>query len=153
MTRLQCGMGLVCLLLGASASATEPDIRARFKTDYRAQGFEQISADSAYARDELPAEGALAGPYLRLLGDVTQTRNNFKFASWVLCVSPTSEEDGTVLLIDSVNLIKEPEQNGPELIVSYRRVKTPGNPKSRGWPYALLIVRGWHEKVRCVSTG
>ncbi|GMT99198.1 hypothetical protein KH5H1_33170 [Corallococcus caeni] len=148
--RFQWGLGLTCLLFGASAGAADPDIRASFKTDYREQGFEQMVSASAYDRDDLPAEGHLEGPYVRLIHQVARPKNNFKFITWVLCVSPTSEEDGTDLIIDSVQYIPKPEKDGPDLIVNYRRVKAPGNhTTSRGWPYALLVARGLHEKVRC----
>ncbi|RKH47892.1 hypothetical protein D7X12_01425 [Corallococcus sicarius] len=143
-------MGLTCLLLGANAGAEGRDMRASFKTDYREQRFEQIIAASVDDLDYIPAEGRLKGPYLSLVDEAARPNNNFKFASWVLCVSSTSEENGTVLLIDSVQLIQKPEKNGPDLIVYYRRAKAPGIHSMRQvWPYAVLVAYGWHEKVSC----
>ncbi|GMU03773.1 hypothetical protein [Corallococcus caeni] len=149
MMRFHWVVGLTCLLLGASAGAT-PDMRESFKTDYREQRFEQIIAASASELEHIPAEGILQSPYIRLVSEAARPRNTFKFSSWILCVSSTREEDGTVLLIDSVERIPEPKKDGPELIVYYRRVKAPGtHTKARVWPFAVLIAYGWPEKVSC----
>ena len=150
MMRFHWGMGLTCLLLGANAGAEGPDMRASFKTDIREQRFEQIIAASIDDKDYLPAEGRLQDRYLPLLDEAARPKNNFKFVSWLLCVSPTTEENGTVLIIDSVQRIPEPEKNGPELIVYYRRAKAPGIHARRPvWPYAVLVAYGWPEKISC----
>ncbi|RKH52981.1 hypothetical protein D7X55_05540 [Corallococcus sp. AB049A] len=150
MARLQWGLGLTCLLLGTSAGATHPSIRAKFKTDYREQRFEQLTADDAETREEIPAEGTLEGPFLRLFSEVIQKQNNFKFATWVLCVSPTPEDEGTALLVDSVSRVEMPGKKGHELVVSYRRLKNPDRQSTRKvWPYAVLMAYGWHDRVRC----
>ena len=150
MMRLHWGVGLTCVLLGASTRAAGPNMRASFKTDFGEHRFEQIIAASVDDLDYIPPEGKLKGPYVPLLVEAARPKNNFKFSTWLLCVSPTSEENGTVLLIDSVQRIPKPEKNGPDLIVYYRRVKAPGTHSMRQvWPYAVLVAYGWPEKISC----
>ena len=150
MTRVQWGLGLTCLLLGTSAGAWDPGIRAQFKTDYREQGFEQLIADAVHDREQLPAEGKQESPYLQLVADATRPHNNFKLVTWVLCVSPTAEEPGTFLIVDSIKFTETPGTKGQELVVSYRRLKDPSRASTnKRWPYALLMARGWHDRVRC----
>lgn len=150
MNQLWRGIGLTCALLAGSVWGAEPDIQAQFKTDYREQGFEQFLASSVHDRDRLPPEGTLTSNYLTLVSDAIQPRNGFKFVSWVLCVSPTREPDGTVLIIDSVQHTQASETSPRSLEILYRRVKTPGqHTTNQVWPYALLMARGLFEHVTC----
>ncbi|MBM7113480.1 hypothetical protein [Archangium primigenium] len=145
-------MGLTCLVWAAVAGAAGPDMRAHFKADDGNQGFEQLMASHVAHRDGVPAEGTLDKAFIALLADALRPPERFKVADWVLCVSPTREEDGTVLLVDSVQHVPEAEQRarGADLIVHYRRVKAPGEHTTRRvWPYAVLRTRGLHGKVLC----
>lgn len=64
-------------------------------------------------------------------------------------MAPKPDEDGTVLIVDSVQRL--PRDKGPSTVeVRYRREKTPGQHTTRQvWPYAVLILRGWQDEVVC----
>lgn len=113
------------------------------------QDFTQLISASAYEPGQLPKSGALEAGYVTLLRDVLKPPTPFKMATWAICVAPTSHEDGTVLIIDSVQTL--PQGKGPRVIeVRYRPVKTAGNHTThKVWPYAVLMVKGLAEKVVC----
>lgn len=117
------------------------------------QGFEQLISSSVSEPGQLPRSGVLNdGGYLTLLQHGLQPRNAFKFMTWTLCVAPQQAKDGTVLVIDSVQIPREKEP-GP-VVVTYRSVMTPGShTTSQIWPYSLFVLRGWHDEVVCREAG
>lgn len=117
------------------------------------QGFEQLISSSVSAPGQLPRSGVLNdGGYLTLLQHGLQPRNAFKFMTWALCVAPQQAKDGTVLVIDSVQIPREKEP-GP-VVLTYASVMTPGtHTTNQVWPYALVVLRGWHDEVVCREAG
>jgi len=115
----------------------------------REQGYEQLLAASALSAEQLPPSGKLESNDVTLLAQALEPKNNFKFVTWVLCVAPKPDEDGTVLIVDSVQ--RHARDKGPSTVeVRYRRVKTPGrHTTNQVWPYAVLILRGWQDEVVC----
>ncbi|WPB75321.1 hypothetical protein KYC5002_40795 [Archangium violaceum] len=117
------------------------------------QGFEQLISSSASEPDQLPRSGVLNdGGYLTLMQHGLQPRNAFKFMTWALCVAPQQAKDGTVLVIESVQV--PPGTDSAPVVVTYRSVMTPGShTTSQVSPYALFVLRGWHDKVVCREAG
>ncbi|WP_143075971.1 hypothetical protein [Stigmatella erecta] len=115
-----------------------------------AQGFEQVIASSVSRLDQLPRSGLLESEYLTFLSDSIRMRNAFKLVTWALCVSPQSEAGGNVLIVDSIRGL--PGEKRPATVeVLYRSVRKTASPPSATpvWPYAVVVLRGWHEKIVC----
>ena len=143
---------VACVLLAGSAIGHDAVTRELvddrlLRTAIGERRFEQVLASHVLSTDELPPSGPLEGPYLTLLSQSIQPKNAFKLATWVLCVAPQPEADGTVLIIDSV---RPPQKKGERFEVIYRTMKTAGGHTTRQvWPYAVLIVYGLPDEVVC----
>ena len=111
--------------------------------------FTQVVSSSVHEPNQLPRSGTLESGYGIVLTDALKLRLPYKMATWALCVAPTSYEDGTVLLIDSVQM--RPHDKGPRVVeVRYRAVKTSGqHTNHKVWPYAALVVKGLADEVVC----
>lgn len=112
--------------------------------------FTQLVSASVYEPNQLPRSGTLESGYGILLTDALKLRLPYKMATWALCVAPTSHEGGTVLLVDSVQML--PRDKGPHVIeVRYRAVKSLGqHTNHKVWPYAVLVVRTLADEVVCL---
>ncbi len=115
------------------------------------KGFEQLLAANVSHAEQLPPSGKLESNYVTLLAHALEPKNAFKSGTWVLCVAPETAADGTVLRVDSVRIL--PHDQGPSTLeVLYRRVTLAGqHTTSQVWPYAVLFVRGWPDKIICRS--
>jgi hypothetical protein len=147
----------VGVLFAGGASAKDRPVREQIEEHIlrnviHEQDFEQVIASSVSTPEQLPRGGVLQSEYLTFLSDSIETRNAFKLSTWVLCVSPKSEPGGEVLIIDSLRRL--PSEKGPASVeVLYRSVRKASSPPAatQVWPYAVLILRGWHENVVCRS--
>jgi hypothetical protein len=145
----------VGVVFAGGASAKDRPVREQIeehilRNTIHEQGFEQVIASSVSSPEQLPRGGVLQSEYLTFLSDSIEMRNAFKLSTWVLCVSPKSEPGGEVLIVDSLRRL--PKEKGPATVeVLYRSVGKASFPSSttQVWPYAVLILRGWHENVVC----
>jgi len=123
-------VAIACSLFVGTAFGQENAVRElievrQLREAIHAQGFEQLLAASVSDPKQLPKSGKLEGEYLTLLTHALKPKNAFKMVTWVLCVAPQSHEDGTVLIVDSVE--ERPRDKGPRAVeVRYRPVKTSG---------------------------
>ncbi len=142
-----------CMLFGGRAFGHDDTTREfvndwLLRTAMDERGFEQVLASHVSDTNRLPPSGPLDGGYLTLLSHATKPKNAFKLATWALCVSPKPAADGTVLIVTSV---QHPQENGPpHLEIRYRTMVTPGEHTPHTvWPYAVVIVHGWHDTIVC----
>ncbi|HYO67372.1 MAG TPA: hypothetical protein VEU33_14950 [Archangium sp.] len=145
---------IACVLFSGMAFGHDNAVRDMIeerliRSSIHERGFEQLLASHVAHADRLPPSGILEGAYLPLLSDALEPRTVFKLGTWVLCVAPKAAEEGTVLLVDSIQT--RPRDQGPSTVeVLYRQVKASGqHTTGQVWPYAVLFVRGWHDKAVC----
>jgi hypothetical protein len=144
---------LACTLLAGTAFGQDNAVRERVEEKQRREAppqrdFTQLVSSSVFDLDQLPRSGTLESGYGILLSDALKLRLPYKMATWALCVAPQSAEDGTVLLVDSVQM--RPHDKGPVVEVRYRAVKTSGqHTNHKVWPYAVLVVKGLADEVVC----
>lgn len=149
-------LAIASMLVAGTASARNNPVRDRLEESLirgalNEQGFEQLLAAHVSETQHLPPSGRLEGAYVTLLTHALEPKNAFKMGTWALCVAPKSYEDGTVLIVDSVQTLAR--DKGPRTIeVRYRRKKTPGqHTTNQVWPYAVLFVKGIYDEVVCRS--
>jgi hypothetical protein len=148
-------LAMACVLLAGTVLGEDNSVQQQEKDERRLrniiheQGFEQVISASVYDPRELPRSGLVPGEHIALLQDAIKLKNAFKLIAWGLCVSPRSEKDGTVLVIESVQ--KQHRANGHFIVeATYRPVKKPSlHPDSEVWPYALFVVKGWPDEIVC----
>lgn len=145
---------LACVLFAGTAFGQDNAARElievrQLREAIHKQDFEQLLAASVRDPSQLPKSGTLEGASVTFLHDALKPKNAFKFATWVLCVAPTSHEDGTVLVIDSVQTLAS--DKGPRTVeVRYRPMKASGqHTTNKVWPYAVLVVKGVPDEVVC----
>lgn len=147
-------LAITSMLVAGTASAQNNATRDRIEERLirgalQEQGFEQLLAANVPETQHLPPSGRLDGTYVTLLRQALEPKNAFKLGTWALCVAPKSDEDGTVLIVDSVQTLAR--DKGPRTIeVRYHRETTPGqHTTNQVWPYAVLFVKGLYDEVIC----
>jgi hypothetical protein len=145
---------LACTLFAGAAFGQDNAVRERVEEKQRQEApqqrdFTQVAASSVFDPSQLPRSGTLEPGYGILLTDALKLRLPYKMATWALCVAPTSHEDGTMLVIDSVQ--KRPGDKGLRVVeVRYRAVKSPGpHTNHKVWPYVALVIKGLADEVVC----
>ncbi|MCY1077066.1 hypothetical protein [Archangium lansingense] len=136
---------------GGNNAARELIEEKLIRNSIHEQGFEQVLASNVSQVDQLPPSGKLESNYITLLSHALEPKNAVKFGTWVLCVAPETDKDGTVLMVSSVRTI--PRDKGPSTIeILYRRETLAGqHTTSQVWPYAVVLVKGWHDQIICRS--
>ena len=155
MTQTKRLLAMACVLLTGTVLGEDNAVQQEEKDEHRLrdliheQGFEQLLSASVYEPSQLPRSGLLPDDHIALLQAAIPLKNAFKFITWGLCVSPRSEKDGTVLVIESVQP-RRGENGRFAITATYRReMKPSSHPDSEVWPYALFVVKGWRVEIIC----